>query len=380
MVVQLRLVCVMRPAFSSTKQAAAFALILLLVLLSPVLAGKKFLPPREQSYAARGWGSGPYPWIYNQIFEETNAIDIAFMGSSHIIKAIDTPYVQDALSKKLGRQAVVRTIAWGGAGYDGLFLIAQDLLQHRKVRLLVFYDEGAMGFRNVAITSLFCFGDNEASLGGLPLADKAFFYFASLIGMPRNLLSLVRPNIPAEIFPDRPGYVEPQDKAFADAPNRLGAVATRLGFRANPLLPDAPFTFFRPPAAKRVQASIYKVSDPSKKFEFSNAPLPRWQVRFARQFANLAETQQCKLIMLHIPVLEEVRDGVIRERPLLPAFSGADLTLVGIPPRQMFQGLTDDDILKLFSDIWHFNQNGMEFFTPLVTPALLQLYDNPVNH
>lgn len=370
----------MRPAFSSTKQAAAFALLLLLVLLSPVLAGKKFLPPREQSYAVQGWGSGPYPWIYDQIFDETNAIDIALMGSSHIIKAIDTPYVQAALSKKLGRQAVVRTIAWGGAGYDGLFLITRDLLEHRKVRLLVFYDEGAEGSRNVAITSLFRFGENEASLGGVPLADKAFFYFATLIGMPRNLLSLVRPNVPAEMFSDRPGFIEPHDKAFADAPNRLGAVATRLGFKANPLLSDAPFVFYRPPATNRVQASIYKVSHPSKNFEFSNAPLPLWQARFARQFAELAETQQCKLIMLHIPVLAEVRDSAIRERPLAPAFSGANLTLVGIPPRQMFQGLTDEEILKLFSDIWHFNQNGMEFFTPLVTPALLQLYDTPVNH
>ncbi len=370
----------MRPAFSSTKQAAAFALLLLVLLLSPVLAGKKFLPPREQSYAVQGWGSGPYPWIYYQIFEETNAIDIAFMGSSHIIKAIDTPYVQAALSKKLGRQAVVRTIAWGGAGYDGLFLITRDLLAHRKVRLLVFYDEGAEGFRNVALTSLFRFGENEASLAGLPLADKAFFYFTSLIGMPRNLLSLLRPNIPAEIFPDRPGYIKPQDQAFADAPNRLGAVSTRLGFRASPLFPDAPFVFFRPPATNRVQASICKVSHPSKNFEFSNAPLPPWQARFARQFAGLAETQQCKLIILYIPDLAEVRDGAIRERPLAPAFSGADLTLVGIPPRQMFQGLSDDEILKLFSDKWHFNQNGMEFFTPLITPALIQLYDDLVNH
>ena len=50
----------MRPAFASTKQVAAFALLLLLLLLSPALAGKKFLPPREQAYAAQGWGNGPY--------------------------------------------------------------------------------------------------------------------------------------------------------------------------------------------------------------------------------------------------------------------------------------------------------------------------------
>src|SRR5580698_10906557 len=149
----------MRPAFSSTKQAAAFALLLLVTLLSPVLAGKRFLPPREQAYASQSWGSGPYPWIENQIFQETNDIDIVFIGSSHILHAVDTPYVQAKLSGKIGRQAVVRTLGWGGAGYDALYFFTRDLLAHRKVRMLVFYDENpAPGFRYPQISGWFRFG------------------------------------------------------------------------------------------------------------------------------------------------------------------------------------------------------------------------------
>jgi len=37
----------MHPAFGSTKSAAAFALLLLVLLLAPLLAGKNLLPPRE---------------------------------------------------------------------------------------------------------------------------------------------------------------------------------------------------------------------------------------------------------------------------------------------------------------------------------------------
>ena len=41
---------------------------------------------------------------------------------------------------------------------------------------------------------------------------------------------------------------------------------------------------------------------------------PPWQARFApQQSSGLAETQQCKLIILYIPDLAEVRDGAIRE-------------------------------------------------------------------
>ena len=372
----------MRPAFSSTKSAAAFAFLLLLILLSPVLAGKKLLPPREQAYAVQGWGNGPYPWIRHEIFEETNAIDIAFVGSSHMMKGINTPQVQAALSEKLGHPAVVRTVAWGGAGFDGLYFITQDLLAHRRVRMLVFYDENpGGGLRNSAATAWFRFGDNVASLKDLPLADKGLFYLASLIGMPRNLLSLIRPNMPAELFSNHPGYIKPADMAFSDAPNRQGAVATPLGFNSNPVIPDyAPFVHYQPPATNYAVPAIYSALNPSRDFEFSIAPLPVWQVHFAHQFALLAEKHGCKLVMLHIPTLENVREAVIPERAFWPAIFSTNLTLVGVPARQLFFGLTDDEIKKLFSDKGHFNQNGMEFFTRLITPALLQSYDAPPNH
>lgn len=370
----------MRPAFSSTKQAAAFALLLLVMLLSPVLAGKRFLPPREQAYACIGWGYGPYPWIHNQIFEETNDIDIAFLGSSHIMKGINTAYVRDALSAKLGRPAVVRTIAWGGPGFDGLFLVAQDLLQHRHVHQLVFYDEKISNLRNAAFTSLFRFGDNASSLDNLSLTDKGLFYCASIIGIPRDLLGLLRPNIPAEPSPSAPGYIKPRDETFANAPMHLGAVPTELGYNPHPLFSDYRPFVSSTPATNGIRAAIYTVSKPSDAFEFSNQELSPWEIHFAGLFAKLSEKKGCELVMLHIPEMDQARAPAIRERAFWPIVTSTDLTLVGVPPQQMFQGLTDEEIEKLYSDKGHMNQNGMEFFTKLVTPALLQLYDAPQNH
>jgi hypothetical protein len=97
----------MRPAFSSTRQAAAFALLLLALLLAPVLA-QKILPPRETIYSSIWWASGDFPYMDGQIFREQSAIDILFMGSSHIWAGFDTPYVQAQLDKQLGRAAVAR--------------------------------------------------------------------------------------------------------------------------------------------------------------------------------------------------------------------------------------------------------------------------------
>jgi len=52
------------------------------------------------------------------------------------------------------------------------------------------------------------------------------------------------------------------------------------------------------------------------------------------------------------------------------------VALVGISPATLFEGMTDNGARKLFCDAGHLNQNGQEYFTPLITPTLLQLYDS----
>ena len=364
----------MRPAFASTKSAAAFTLLLLVLLALPAVMGKNWLPPREQIYDSQSWGNGPYPWLRQQIFAETNDIDIAFLGSSHMLRGIDTPYVQAALSGKLGRPAVVRSIAWVGSGYDGLFLIAQDLLQHRHVRQLIFYDEEGV-FRNAAIPGLFRFGENVPALHGLTLTEKGLYYFASLIGLPRTLLSLVRTNIPAALVSEDPGFIEPHDASFVEAPRHLGAVA----YTAPSHLDQTPFTPYQPVTAHREGPSIYTATSSNQDFVFASTPLPVWQTQFARQFARLAESHGCRLVMLDIPTLDTVQEPVLHERAFWPALFSSNLVLVGIPGQKLFAGLSKEDVRKLFSDQGHLNQNGMEFFTSLITPALLELYAAPVN-
>jgi hypothetical protein len=50
--------------------------------------------------------------------------------------------------------------------------------------------------------------------------------------------------------------------------------------------------------------------------------------------------------------------------------------LLGIPPKKLFSGLSDEQVLKLYADPMHLNQNGQRYFTRLITPTLLQLYEN----
>jgi len=371
----------MQPAFSSTRQAAAFAFLLLAVLLLPALAGKKILPPREQAYAALSWGSGPFPWVRHEIFEETGDIDIAFVGSSHIMHAVDTPYVQAQLSKRLGRPAVVRTLGWGGAGFDALYFITQDLLQHRRVRLLVIYNENNnVRMRNAQGPVWFRWREDAAALAGLPWREQGLYYFTAIVGMPRNLLCRLRPNIPAELVAAKPNYWESHYRT-ARMVDSLGASSSELGFNPGaPLYDDyTPFVPFAPhTGARPADVCIYPPA--TNGFEFSSQPLPAWQTHFARQLIALAREHNCRLVLLHIPTLDEAQSAVTEERNFWPEALGAEGVILGIPPAKLFGGLTDEEIRKLYLNTGHLNKNGVEHFTPLITPALLQIYDSPARH
>jgi hypothetical protein len=50
--------------------------------------------------------------------------------------------------------------------------------------------------------------------------------------------------------------------------------------------------------------------------------------------------------------------------------------MIGIPPATLFTGLTDEEIRKLYSDPVHLNENGQIFFTTVMTPILLKLYES----
>jgi hypothetical protein len=358
----------MCPAFSSTRKAAAFALFLLLLLLLPAMMGKSSLPPREQIYSSLPWGAGAFPYLHDQIFEETGDIDIAFMGSSTMWWGIDAARVQAQLSEKLGRRAVVRTLCWNTPGFDPFYFIMQDLFQHRKVRVIVFPDcsNGAGNTAHPRAPFYFRLADNAGGIAGLALRSKISFYTSAILGLPRNFLGLLRTNLPA-IASDEiswPGFTNIANPAL-----HLGSLVMRKS-----LFQD--FDNFTPQSSARPSDVCAYSGATRQNFHFSGDPVPPMQAAFARKIGALAREHQVKLVFLHLPETPEMRSTVIQERTFWPDLFGNDLALIGIPPAKLFGGMADEDILKLFYNYEHFNQNGQEYFTSIITPSLVQTYED----
>jgi hypothetical protein len=358
----------MAPAFSSPRQAGAFAILLLVILLLPVLIGKSLLPPRERIYSAAPWSAGAYPYLQEQIFQEKGDIDIAFIGSSLEYLGIDTPEVQKELSDKLGRQAVVRSLCWYWLGFDALYFITEDLLRHRRVHMLVFTDETSNRITHHEVSRLFRFADNHKALAKLPPQTVAAFYSEAILGVPHNLLNLIEPQQPL-----RPYSYEQFNigrPVHAQTPfDRLGSLSVEEDFDAT-----RPFVEYSPRGqAKPCDVCIYS-PDTKDKFSFAGSPMSQVELHFAQKFADLAKKYGAKLVFLSLPFFENFRSPTITVGQSWPELLHSDITILGIPPATLFATISDDDVQKLYFDRYHLNKNGQRYFTLIITPTLLDLY------
>jgi hypothetical protein len=365
----------MRPAFSSTRQAAAFALLLVVVMAAPALLAWTGWVARRDVYPAIAWNYGPFPWIQQKIFAETGDVDMVFLGSSHLWSAIDTPYVQKKLSAELGREAEVFTLGWPWPGFDAVYVIARDLLDHRRVHTLVIYDEDPQGNAPHTNSSRwFRLGDQSESLGGLPWVSRVTLYGSAVLGTPRQLLTLMRPNLVEDLGRGRPNCWTSRYRA-PDLAGKRGALSARLGFDYNKDYVPLEARGNATPADARIYSAENRAG-----FRFTGPATEPYHLHFARKLARLCQERGTRLVILHPPVLHEHGESVVSERELWPEVLGVPVDIIGIPPAKLFAGLPEADLPRLFYDDVHLNQSGQDLFTPLITPALVQLHETSTRY
>jgi hypothetical protein len=360
-----------RPAFSSTGQATAFALLLAVLLAMPVLAAGTGWLKRRDVYPAIAWKFGPFPFIQQQIFAETGDVDMVFLGSSHIWAAINTNFVQKQLSKQLGREAVVFSLGWPWDGFDASYVIARDLLEHRRVHTMVIYDELGANRPHLHSSRWFRIGEDSEALAGLPWRGKLGLYGSAVLGMPRQLLSVVRRNLLEGTAQGRPNFWTKVYRA-RDFAEQRGALVARLAY--NNSRDFVPFESHG--SATPADVRIYS-AETRDAFEFTGAAIAPYQLHFARKLAQLCQERGTRLVFLNTPSFPDRARRVISERQLWPEVLGAPADIVGIAPAKLFAGIGEADVRKLFYEEGHLNQNGQELFTRLIAPALLETYARP---
>jgi len=352
----------MTPAFAGPRQAAVFAALLAALMVAPLVVANLGVLDRSQVYPTLPVGAGPYSHIQRQVFEESADLDVVFVGSSLMWSGIDAPYVQRELSRVLGRDAVVTVLASVWPGLDRDYAILRDLLARRRVRLVVFQlpnrnrptADPAAAINRVGdephVYAYRFFRVGELPAGDLPPRAETALYAGAVLGLPRHLLSFVRPN-----------YTEPAPVAA-----NLGARFVALGFYG------AQYEPYRPsPPALGANELIYSPATAAT-FGFFDEPLPPYQTHFAHLIADLLKQHEVPAVVLHIPQANEISANVVEERVNWIEEFDIDGSMVGIPPTRLFAGMSDAEVERFFLND-HLNENGTIYFTRAVMPALLRL-------
>ncbi|CAN5748314.1 MAG: hypothetical protein H0T77_02015 [Pyrinomonadaceae bacterium] len=349
----------MDPPFTSRWQAYGFALTLAFFLLLPAGLSRSGLVRRQDVYQRIPEKFGAFSYIGHQIFDDSSDIDILFLGSSVLWLGIDTPYVQYELSRQLGRPANVITFGSNWRGEELNYILLSEVLQRRKVRMLVITMPLSHQSTNLPHPQSFRWlphGDNQAALLGLPLRLRLALYGEQVLGAPRHLVGIIRSDI--------------QEKTDF---NRM-LVSLRGAYRVEAGYLGAPFVMQKTKPPELSARSMIYSPETQRFFNFTQQPLSPYQMHFLRLTTELTRNSGVPVAILNIPLSRQRRNAAVEERMHWSEVFGLEMPIIGVPPATLFRGMTDLEINRCFSDE-HMNLNGSDLLTRTVTPAILTVYE-----
>jgi hypothetical protein len=344
----------MAPAFPSTRRAATFGAILVLLLTLPVTLHWIGRVSKEEAYRSISERAGTFDYFRRKIFEEHSDVDIMLCGGSLLGNAIDVHSVERDLSRALGRRASVILLRQSWQGPDMNYFVARDFLEHRKAKLFVMATPAWVhhsGQPHVQLLRVIRYGDHPGAEDGLSLRSQAALYADYVLGAPRQALNLLRPNM---IYPQA---VEP-----ASPHEHPAGFMGRPFVRRQIVLPPLP------------TPSLIRSAGTSDVFHFDGPPLNAYQIHFLRKTKELAQQQGVPLVILHLPSPSERGSEIVPDRQLIPELLGPGVDFAGVPSARMFENIPDTQFEDYFQDE-HLNLNGSELFTGIITPVLIRLYE-----
>lgn len=342
--------------FSSKPQALGFAALVIFFLALPALLSAFNAPSREAAYA--GGGKNFDSFHIKELFEKKDPVDIAIIGLSTVWVGIDSGRLEERLASRLGRKATVFTLGANHVGEDLVYVMAKDLVEHRRVKMVILAPPPRrQPASHPHIHYLLQYGVHRDSWEGLTPLEQARFYALCVLGAPRQALSVLRADI------------QRGPKQFLAANN--GTWIRELGwedktgekFVSNKI---EPFT-------EDPRAFIHMKGVNEDRIEFNEVMSP-YQEYFFRKTIEVLKENGVKVALLYLPLHDERKLEKIPIRAAYEDTLGLNVPIIGMEPARLFAGRSDTEIQSLYYNKNHFNRNGTEFFTGAITPAIIGSY------
>lgn len=351
----------LRPAFATNAQIIAFSALILLILLLPVIISRSGAISRQNSYQMIPEHWGAYSFAENEIYDNSEDIDILFVGNSVMWHAIDAESIQRSLSAELGRPARVRVFGQNFSDLDITYTKIRDAVEQKRVRMVVVSALRLPYTSGPSFTTYRFFGNGEYpdSVDGLPVGSRISLYAGNVLRVPHELLTMLRPHrtVPSPYARD------------------LGAYKVALGMGREPDL----FEAFSPEPPSIPAAQLLLSSQSANKFHFTDEAIPQHQRHYLNRLVDLAKQRGFHLALINLPLYNDRHSDVVLERHDWHREFGPSVSVIGVAPKDLFTGLTEKEIEKLYADEEHFNKNGNAFFTQTLLPAMITSFKQNAN-
>ncbi len=334
---------------------ALWSLICVALLLAPLTS---FLPgfDRSKIYRAMDGRRSIEQSHYQMLFQEEGDVTVAFIGPSSMWVGINSKRVEQHLVDAGVDAPAVITLGANHPSEDLTYVMAKDLLAKRKVEWLVLPTPNRQqDHAHPVLHRLASLKDQGAVWSKLPLVEQLRSYALATLGAP---LQIYQQFVPRDVPPNMRNLVRFNGSWIRNA----GWARSKF----------EPFAVDATPIARAPISQHRLFNANSEKVAFSNVFSDYQKTYFAETVA-LARSHGTKVAVLSTPIWKDRASDkpVVRiEQELIKELQ---LPILGIAPANLFSGLSEDDIKKLYYDVNHFNTNGANYFTDVMSPAILEL-------
>jgi len=304
------------------------------------------------------FAAGNYHFIARQIYDEKGDIDILVLGDSLIWCALDTDIMKEQLGKQLRREATVLSFASNWRQEELPYLLLKETLEHRRVKMVILDlpIDIKTNDPHPAAPYWMMLGEIRGDLGGIGFNDWLKIYAVNLIGVPRHILSYLRPN----------GELSVEKSTWNNS--RTGALRQYYSMGLGPLHPPS-----RIPSLKFKPEQLIYGKHTAGNYEFTGKKLGSYQAYFLAKFFALAAEHDVHVVVTNVPIRPRAADKTTREITDYAKVYPGRIAIASIAPAQLFSGMNDAEIDDYFYNE-HMNKNGAELFTRAFMPAITALY------
>ena len=367
----------MNPAFHSIRAAVVFGLVLTVSLALPAILKSTGLPTRDQAFSTLPTAAGPVSMIKQLIYDDSGRADILFVGSSLIKTDVQAGLLARLVKERIGRPVRVDILELNWYGADQQYFMLKDYLGHHPApRLVILHVPQIHAYENRPHPQAYRwlrYGDLPSIREGLPLLSSLQMYGEMVLGSPRQLLSLLRPNL---LGPEEP--VPAVQLATSEAFDGTTAGIAPAAVEAGGPSAQVPQPAQASPPAQVPQAallsptaSVFQVTKPRLlgEYRFEIGP---YNLIFLRRMADLVKSAGSALTLIHLPLGQDPVSGTIQELEPWREIFGPNIQEIAISKERLFQQL---DVAQFYySGDAHMNPLGGERFTDSIAAPVAEAY------